>query len=329
MPVDIYKPNPNDSLSLTELQLYKEIMAYRATAGLAEIPLSKALTTTAGRHVVDTYENFWVANKPFEPGANLHSWSDAPYFSNHSQPQVMWDAPERIGTGFTGNGFEISAAGYADVTAALNGWKASSGHNQVIMNLGGWAGLNWQSIGIGVLAGNTSEDFQGRVYHVWFSDTADTRIPNILGTADADSFTGTSFNDRLFGLRGADSIGGNAGNDRIDGGTGIDTLTGGEGADSFIFSSRAGRAHADTITDFGSTDMLWLDDARFTALGLRVTASELRFGTTASDANDYLIYDSTTGKLWYDGDGNGLLEKKLFAVLTGAPTLSAADFDII
>ena len=31
-------------------------------------------------------------------GANLHSWSDAPYYSDHSQAQVMWDAPERIGT---------------------------------------------------------------------------------------------------------------------------------------------------------------------------------------------------------------------------------------
>lgn len=329
MPVNIYKPNPNDSLSLTELKLYKDIMVYRATAGLAEIPLSKALTTTAGRHVIDTYENFWVADKPYEPGADVNSWSDAPYYSNHSQPQIMWAAPQRLGTGFTGNGFEISAWGYDDVAAALAGWKSSSGNNQVIMNLGGWAGLEWKSIGIGVLTGDPSEDNQGRVYHVWFSDTADTGIPDIIGTAAANSFTGTSFRDRLFGLGGADSIGGDAGADRIDGGTGRDTLTGGEGADSFVFSKRTGRANADLIADFDSSDILRLDDARFAALGPAVTASELRFATTARDAEDHLIYHRATGRLWYDPDGEGGTAQQLFAVLTGAPDLSATDFDII
>jgi Ca2+-binding RTX toxin-like protein len=328
MPTDIYKPTANDSLSLTELRLYKEIMAYRATAGLAEIPLSKALTTTAGRHAVDTYSNFWVPNVPYEPGANLHSWSDAPYYSDHSKAANMWDAPERLGTGFTGNGFEISAAGYGDVTAALAGWKASSGHNTVIMNLGIWANMDWKSIGIGVIAGDPLEDYQGRVYHVWFSDTADTGVPDIMGTAAANAFTGTSFRDRLFGMGGRDSIAGDTGADRIDGGAGRDRPTGDAGADHFVFSTRAGGA--DRIADFthGSDD-LWLARSAFAALGTAVTAGELQLGTAARDANDHLIYDRATGQLWYDADGKGGAAKVLFAVLEGDPALKAADFDMI
>ena len=324
MTADIYKPNPEDALNLTELRLYHEMMAYRASANLAAIPLSKALTTTAGRHVVDTYYNFMAEDRPYEPGANLHSWSDAPYFSNHSQPDIMWSAPERLGTGFLGNGYEISAAGYLDVTAALNGWKSSSGHNNVMINASGWSGLAWKSIGIGVLQGP-----EGRVYHVWFSDTADAGVPDIQGSKAADDFTGTGFRDRLFGLAGGDTIRGGTGNDRIDGGSGRDVLTGGDGQDSFVFSMRKS-SNADQITDFGGAeDQLWLNKAAFGALGRKVETGELRFGITAKDANDHLIYDQTSGRLWYDANGKAKGGESLVARLGEGTRLTAADFDMI
>lgn len=141
--VNIYAPTASDDLSAVELELYHLIMTYRAQNGLAAIPLSKALTTTAGRHAIDTYENIWAAGKTYPAGGNMHSWSDAAYYPDHSRPEVMWDAPERLGTGYTSNGYEISASGYADVTAALNGWKVSSGHNVVILNQGSWANFPW------------------------------------------------------------------------------------------------------------------------------------------------------------------------------------------
>jgi Ca2+-binding RTX toxin-like protein len=329
MTVDIYKPNANDSLSLQELRLYHEIMAYRTEKGLGAIPLSKGLTTTAGRHVVDTYENFWVENRAYEPGANLHSWSDRPYYSNHSDAAGMWTAPERLGTGFLGNGYEISGAGYVDVTAALNGWKGSSGHNNVIINGPGWSGMNWQSIGIGVLHGNPQEDYQGKVYHVWFSDTADPSVPDILGTADADDFTGTTFRDRLFGRGGADSIQGGAGNDRIEGGAGHDLLTGGMGQDNFVFTSARG-ASSDQITDFdGADDQIWLAKATFAALGASVAVGELRQGVAAQDGNDHLIYDRASGRLWYDANGDDKGGVALLARFAAGRALTAADFDMI
>lgn len=204
---DITAPTNQDTLSLEELALYHLLMNYRATANLSAIPLSKALTTTAGRHVVDTRDNIWGTGMTLPEGANLHSWSDAPYYGDHRAPQVMWDAPERVGTGFTGNGYEISAAGQPDINAALAGWQGSTGHNNVIMNLDSWAPITWKSIGIGVDTSAGPGPYGGRVYHVWFSDTVDASGPAlIVDNAGNDRIVATSFDDQVSSASGADLI---------------------------------------------------------------------------------------------------------------------------
>jgi beta-lactamase regulating signal transducer with metallopeptidase domain len=59
------------------------------------------------------------------------------------------------------------------------------------------------------------------------------RITNgrFIGTAGADSVTGTDANERFDGFGGGDTIGGGPGRDTINGGDGADTLRGGDGAD--------------------------------------------------------------------------------------------------
>ncbi|MDT4330223.1 hypothetical protein ACQE3E_02505 [Methylomonas sp. MED-D] len=90
----------------------------------------------------------------------------------------------------------------------------------------------------------------------------------------------------------------------------------------------------DLISDFSVVDdTLRLDNAifaAFTATG-NIAADQFRSGAgaTALDANDYLIYDTNDGSLYYDADGNGVGARVEFVSLTGIPALTAADFNIV
>lgn len=240
MTVDVTQATYQDGLSLQELSLYHAIMDYRASLGLAAIPLSKALTTTAGRHVVDTRENIWAEGVTLPAGANLHSWSDAFYQADHSNPEAMWDAPLRVNTGYASAGYEISAAGFATIEGALEGWKGSPSHNAIVTQTGIWSGIDLKAIGVGVDTTPGAGIYAGRIFHVWFGEIADPAVPEIFGTADADYVIGTMFDDRIFagegsddiyGLDGDDELRGDGGIDRIYGGAGNDLIGGGAGSD--------------------------------------------------------------------------------------------------
>jgi Ca2+-binding RTX toxin-like protein len=86
----------------------------------------------------------------------------------------------------------------------------------------------------------------------------------------------------------------------------------------------------DSIVGFvAADDTIQLDKtifAKFTTTGA-IQAGQFVAGANALDSNDYLVYDS--GSLYYDADGNGGGAKVLFATLTGAPALTAADFSIV
>ena len=262
MAFDNTTPTASDALSLQELELYHMMMDYRAQKGLPPIPLSQGLTTTAGRHAADWIENIWRAGATLPDGANLHSWSDAPYFSDHRDPEVMWQAPQRIGSSYTGNGYEISAAGYSSLEATLAGWQGSSGHDAVISNTGMWGNLEWMSIGIGVEIDPTAGGpYGGRIYHVWFGDETDPAgAPKIAGTGAADEIEGTAFADAIasggeadtvMGGDGHDTIKGGGGGDRLELGAGDDKGTGNGGKDDIF-----GGDGADRIKGAGGNDFI-------------------------------------------------------------------------
>jgi Ca2+-binding RTX toxin-like protein len=52
-------------------------------------------------------------------------------------------------------------------------------------------------------------------------------------------------------------------------------------------------------------------------------------GAAAADANDYIVYNQTTGALFYDSNGSGAGGAIQFATLTNKPTLTASDFVVI
>jgi len=154
----------------------------------------------------------------------------------------------------------------------------------------------------------------------------------VIGSAFDDTLNGSSSGDILRGGWGNDTLNGNGGDDRLVGGPGADNLTGGTGNDTFVFDSPLNAV--DTITDFNAAaaDKIELSQAVFTALpgvlgaGNVVSAS----GATALDANDFLIFDTDDGHLYYDSDGNGAAARVQIAtitVTTGA--LDSADFTVV
>jgi serralysin len=138
----------------------------------------------------------------------------------------------------------------------------------------------------------------------------------------------------LNGGAGNDTINGGAGNDTINGGIGTDTLTGDKGSDIF-FQQRIfqlGLTSIDTITDFSVVDdAIQLENAVFTELAPFATLSTGAFfiGAAAHDRDDRIIYDSSTGSLMYDGDGNGSGQAMEFAVLTTGLAITHDDFFIV
>ncbi|WP_108329683.1 S8 family serine peptidase [Limnohabitans sp. 2KL-1] len=152
------------------------------------------------------------------------------------------------------------------------------------------------------------------------------------GNSLANLLEGGGGKDRLSGLAGHDVLNGHAGDDMLIGGLGNDSLHGGDGKDIFRFESALNAAtNTDLIADFTSgVDQIQLENATFKALrnaGVLPASSFVQgMNALAKDANDYIIYDTTAGKLYYDGDGSGKTLPILFATLTGMPSLSSTDF---
>lgn len=170
-------------------------------------------------------------------------------------------------------------------------------------------------------------------------------IEGIDGSKFGDVLSGNKENNFLFGEGGNDTLDGRGGNDFLFGGHGHDVLTGGNGNDIFVFQGWEDNtyipltsADSDVITDFSHAqhDLIALSHLDFSHFaetpGLPVSATEFFATTTdtAHAATDRLIYNTKTGALWYDADGNGAGAAILIATLgtTTHPTLTAADIYI-
>jgi Ca2+-binding RTX toxin-like protein/predicted extracellular nuclease len=150
------------------------------------------------------------------------------------------------------------------------------------------------------------------------------------GGTGAINLTGNEFANVIYGNFGSNTLQGGGGADTLNGFQGSDTLTGGSGADSFQFTTSVGPGNVAALTDFVSgTDRIVLEDAVFLGASNGNLASVFVQGTQAGDANDRLIYNFTTGQLFYDADGNGAGAAVLFAQLNPGTALTASDFLMI
>jgi Ca2+-binding RTX toxin-like protein len=128
------------------------------------------------------------------------------------------------------------------------------------------------------------------------------------------------------------SVTGNAGRNIIDGKGGIDTLWGKAGADTFVFSTALGTRDVDIIGDFNARDdTIRLDNDVFTGLAAGTLArGAFVTGAAAKDADDRIIYDPASRKLFYDPDGSGAQAAVQFAEVNGPNLqLTYADFVVI
>lgn len=162
-----------DYLTDEEKELATLINEYRESLGLKPFTISRSLTTVARAHVIDS-NNYSPSQEVDQRGikCNLHSWSSngswSPvcYTSDHQYAKQMWNKPREL-TSYNGNGYEISASSMnISPSIALEMWKNSTGHNNVIIGAESWATLTVMGVGI-----------NGNYAHVWFGKEPDNALP--------------------------------------------------------------------------------------------------------------------------------------------------------
>ena len=217
-----------------------------------------------------------------------------------------------------------------------NDTLADTSGDDTINGLGGNDTINGGSGGSDVVNGG-----DGRDSLQFMTATGAVVVDFVAGTAGTTSFTNIEkvvtgdFNDRLTGNAAAQNLTARSGADTLAGAGGVDTLWGGAGNDTFIFRE-TGTANADTIGDWTSgSDELALDNAAMGALGAdgAFVAGDARFWAsstgTAHDANDRVIYNTTTRGLYYDADGNGSGAAQLIATVQAGAAIAATDIVVI
>ncbi len=155
----------------------------------------------------------------------------------------------------------------------------------------------------------------------------------LMGGLGNDYLVGDAQANEIRGGAGTDQVRGGSGNDLLDGGEDSDIYLGGPDADQFKFSSNL-TGDVDTLSDFtpGDGDVIVLRDNVFTNLATMATpngaplgAAEFVVGAAATTADHRIVYDSTTGAMFYDADGTGGTAQIQFALLIGTPTVQASD----
>lgn len=153
---------------------------------------------------------------------------------------------------------------------------------------------------------------------------------SLQGNAGKDWLVGALGDDLLAGGAGSDRLIGNFGDDTIMGNLGSDRLTGGSDADRFLF--RRPKEGIDIITDFWAMqgDRIVISAKGFGG-GLdrgKLPAKQFTLGKRAESKDTRLIYNPSTGALFFDADGTGRQKQVLFAKLSNGAELSHSDIFI-
>ena len=227
--------------------------------------------------------------------------------------------------GYTGT----SGADAYKGTAGANTFRGLGGNDSYVVNHSGDKVIEAANQGTDTVLASISHTLTSNVENLTLTGSRE-----IQGTGNslANMLTGNGAANILKGADGNDTLKGAAGNDKLYGGLGKDLLIGGSGKDIFVFYTKLRSANIDRIDDFSVTDdTIFLDNDIF-AQAVKIgdlAKSAFHIGTSAHAESDRIIYDSKTGKLWYDVDGSGKAAAIQFATLDAGLKITATDFDII
>ena len=123
---------------------------------------------------------------------------------------------------------------------------------------------------------------------------------------------------------------GSPNNDVIIGNDAANRITGGGGSDTIVFNTLATN-NVDRITDFSvNDDTIELDNNVFANLREGFLEQNAFYvGNAAHDNSDRVIYDATTGAVYYDADGTGNTAAAQFATLGTGLAVTNLDFFIV
>ena len=113
------------------------------------------------------------------------------------------------------------------------------------------------------------------------------------------------------------------------------TLTGGPGSDQFVFDVLTLiSGNTDIITDFSTNqnDKIVLSGDVFTSLfGKTDLSANIRnYSASSVGGDDYIVYDNTTGNVYYDPTGLSNASAVLIATLQNKPlTMTANQYAVI
>jgi len=205
-----------------------------------------------------------------------------------------------LGRAYLGTWFYASSFPALDITKLADGRLAVTWSN--------W-GSDWDDSGLYV---------QGQIVDLRRSGV------NLTGTAADDRYYGSKFNDVMMGK---------AGNDVLFGGAGNDAISGGSGKDTFVFNTGLNsKSNKDKILDWNyRDDTIQLENAIFKKLTHTGVLNKAYFvvSAVAKDANDFVGYNSKTGDLWYDANGNAAGGQVAFANIGAHKTITSLDLYVI
>jgi Ca2+-binding RTX toxin-like protein len=199
-----------------------------------------------------------------------------------------------------------------------NYWVDHKG-DRVIEEVGEYTGEDQVLTRIDYTLGNNVENLDG----------LGSRGLKLTGNSLANTIWGSDGRDTIKGMGGDDVIAAYAG--------GSDQIHGGGGDDRFVYLSPAASGEADRIVDFRPADdtimLLRTGFPSIAAYNFTGPLPDVFFAANkngkAKDANDFIVYDSNDGKLYYDPDGSGAAQRQLIVNLAGDPRLTAADILIV